>query len=480
MWKKFVHISVIISSLLSFFIVIYNYSSIPKGYEYIWLLPVMFFIGYLLFFFKQVNGTSNPIVLYGILGMEYIRFILIPIFCTLAGENNGMFYINPSPQSLRLSIFFMIIELFAVGVFFNLVTTNNSIVKFSEAKKQYYLAGNKIIYYIFFIFSGIIFFLFGRNRNLVNFLFIETSGDGVRNGDLEGIGDLMIRQFIVCSIFLFFCIVVNYSKKKIEETNNNIYFYLSLFAGLLNLSMLTGERRSNQVYVAFCTILILLKCFPKFKKKILVIMISMVSFILILMSIYKFFYVFLYDSYIEAVKESSINIEFISQTLQSYFFGPQNIAITIDFFNDTSFSIFQSLFDFFRSIFGLSFLFKGSEEITSVYFNTYVYGFQQSNGHVLSGVGYSYGFYGIYFIYAQSIFNVWISVIIENLLKRETKIEYLYVYSYILIRFVTNLFVNTAPLISQSTIFAFSSFAVIFLAQLFNTRKGKGDKIEAI
>lgn len=456
------------SSVFSFLMIIINYTNLMDGYGLIILFPIFYIITYFIFFLKR---TSFNIVRYGILGMQFIRFIIMPVFIALSGSDAGLPFIYTSVESLNVACLLMIGELIIssfVYYIFNLIF--GQVTKYN---KEYSLIGNQLVYYVFFVFTIIIYFLFGRNKNLLSFLIIRT-GTGERLGDVTNFTDLVVRQVLICSFFLFFCIIVYYSYKKYNETKSGKYYYYSLLSAILNISFIVGERRSNQVYVAFCTIYILLKLFPDFRKKTLVIILSFTSIILIIMSIYKFFYAFLYDSYIEAVKQSTINSSFISQTLQSYFFGPQNIATTIDFFNATQLDIFQPFFDFIRSIFGINFILKNSQPVTSVYFNTFIYGGYRETGQVLSSVGYSYGFFGAFFLYIQSAVNILIAMLVEKKMYTTKYIEILYVLLYVLIRFTTNLFVNTAPLVSQATLFSFSSLLVIFIAKLFNFKKVDG------
>ena len=431
------------------------------------ILPLVFFIVLFVFFLDLLVGSSNPFVIYGVLIMEWIRFVLMPPFCALAGEQNGVSYIHPTISSLNFAVIFMIIEILAVSICCRLfIKKNYNINKVSH----YTLIGNIRVYVLYFIFAAVVYFAFGKGTGIIRFLIISV-GEGERVGDPTDTFSLMLRQIILCAFILAFVVLSFYSWKKYTQTNQGKYVMLAIFISGINLSIIVGERRSAQVYTLICSLWILSRLFPKYKKKIFIVLSTIAGVVLIFMSIYKFFGAFMYDSYSQALSSSNIDTSFVARTLQSYFFGPQNIAIGIDFFQYFTTNIFQLFFDFIRSIFGFNFLFKNAGNITSISFNSFIYGFYKETGHVLSASAYGYGFLGPIFMPVIALLNILIAIFVENLLYKLHSLELIYIVLYILTRFVTNLFVNTPPLINQATLMAFSCLFIIGIATLFNRKK---------
>lgn len=466
--KKKVTIFVVSSFIISQIFTLLYFDSFPPGYHLMVVLPILYVLGYFLFFFDLIGKSSNPFTLYGVFVMEWIRFILMPPFCAMAGNQNGVSYINPQVTSLNFAVIFMIIEFFSASIFCKIMI--HPVYPKKTNPKDYVISGRKSIYYLFFTFTLGVFAIFGRGKGLVRFLIIKIQG-GERVGDITDGTSLVIRQLILCSIFIAFVILAEYFYKKYSVSNNKIYFYGALIAAMINISVIVGERRSAQIYALICSIFILFCLFTSFRKKITVVLIFCSGIVLFFMSVYKFFGAFMFNSYSEAISNSQFDIPFISRTLQSYFFGPENIAISIDFFNSINQSLFQLFFDFLRSVFGLSYLFKSMGEVTSVAFNSFVYGFQKETGHVLSAIGYGYGFLGPLFVPLFGILNIYISIKLETILYKLKSLELIYLTVYILTRFVTNLFVNTPPLISQGSMMAFSSLIVIGIASILNHKK---------
>ncbi|WP_301405341.1 hypothetical protein [Enterococcus entomosocium] len=473
--KTIVSIFLTVTSVISTIFSLFFYENYPNGYGGMVFLPFIFLVLFFLFYYDYIESNSNPFVIYGIIIMQWIRFVLMPPFCAMAGNDNGMIYINPTVSSLKLAIFFMVIEFLGVSILVKLLVKKNK----PKLNKSYSITGNRIVYGLFFAFSFLLYFAFARGSNLVRFIMIDV-GEGERIGDVTNFIDLIIRQFVLCSFILFFVVSVNHFWIKYLKTSKKKYFYFSLVIALINVSIIVGERRSAQVYAALCSIWILIILFPKFKNLIITYILVTVGIILFFMSVYKFFGAFLYDSYTEALSNSTLDTGFIAQTLQSYFFGPENIAISIDFFNGFNTNIFQLFFDFLRSIFGLNFIFKDMGTITSIPFNTFVYGFYQETGHVLSGAAYSYGFFGPLFIPLISSINIVLAILIENLLYRVKSLEVIYILVYILSRFITNLFVNTPPLINQATLMGFTCLMVVILANIFNLKINKKEGVNLL
>ncbi|MBV1710093.1 MAG: hypothetical protein KMY54_09565, partial [Erysipelothrix sp.] len=190
--------------------------------------------------------------------------------------------------------------------------------------------------------------------------------------------------------------------------------------------------------------------------------------VVLFMSIYKHFYAFAFGSYSVAISQSNFDMRFVSTTLQAYLFGTQNVALAIKMNESLNLSILNLLYDFGRSVFGLSFLLKDRLEITSQLFNTFIYGKTTATGHVISGIGYGYIYLGALFSPAIVWLNIFISVKLEKWLKSTKSYEMMYIVGYILIRFTTNLFATTPPLISSATIMFFSAGLVYYISKRLN------------
>lgn len=464
-------IGIAVSSVLSFLITLAYFDDFIDGYNLMIFFPLVFLILYFLLL-SRIRKTRYKFTFYGITIMEWIRFVLMPPVCSMAGDGAGFSYINPSHSSLVLATVLMIFELCVVSLFSFLLLRKSNVNHYNKVDfNKLYLRGNKVVYVLFILIVLGILILTYSDYQLIHFFYIPLSGSE-RIGDLTETSLVLARQIVVIGVFLLFLWTVSYSIKKYEKTKKQIYVVFSIIAALLNVSIIIGERRTSQVYTAIICVWILIKSFPLFRKRIITVIGTTAGIILALMSIYKFFLAFKYNSYSEAITSSSIDVQWFSRTLQSYFFGPENVAATIDFKFISGTDLSNMAYDLLRSTFGLSFLLKGDAVLTSELFNTYIYGRVTQTGHLLSSVGYGYLYLGL-FAPLISIFNIFLCRKFEDKLYTSSSLEGAYVWGYLLVRFTTNLFVSTPPLISNATIMLGTAGLFFFIAALLTKSSKK-------
>lgn len=462
---------VVISSLFSFIVTLAYFSNFASGYKGMIILPILFLILYC-FIFQSLRNKGLPFTVYGIIIMQWIRFVLMPPVCAAAGENVGFFYINPMTESIEFAILMMIYEMLAISVFSLLWFNSKKISSISKRKvKGFLLSGNMFVYLIFILLAIIIVFSVGKNYNLLHFGYIPIQAE--RLGDMTDTYLVLARQIVIIALFLIFLWTVNYCKIKYEKTSRRIYVDIAIIIAIINVAIIVGERRTAQIYSASISMWILLKTFPMYKKRIFASIGTMALIVLSLMSIYKFFAAFQYGSYIAALSNSNADAGWLSRTLQSYFFGPENIASTIEFSKSIGLNISNMIFDLSRSTFGISFLLKGKGGLTSELFNTYIYGKPTVSGHLISGLGYGYIYFGALLSPVIVIINIIISSKVEKKLYESQSYEMVYLIGYIVVRFSTNLFINTAPLINYSTMLIGTAGLLFLVAKILKFNNGK-------
>lgn len=460
-------VSIFVSAIISLLLILANWRNIPDGYGLIVLFPLIYIFVFIIWFKIGHSKVKLPITLSGYLILQWLRFVALPPLIALSGENAGSSYINPDPETIFLATFIMMFE-FVIGASFLKFLLLKEKIKEPSAKRS--LAGNKGIYLVFIVFAMAIFIYFQSQMNLVNFILVSV-GTGARIGDHTTPILVLVQQILIVAMIIIFVWTLDYCRKKYDVTGKNIYVNIPLIVALINVCIIIGERRSAQIFAAFCSIVLLITAFPKQKRKILWIIGGVASSVIGLMSIYKFSYAFLYDSYAQALQNSSFDISTTAQMLQSYFVGPEIVAKTIEFSRNVDLNILNISFDFLRSIFPLSLLLKDNGDVTSVVFNNYIYSGSQSTGHVLSSVGYGYIYFGILLSPIIILLNIFIATKLEKMMYESYSYEMMYIWGYLLIRFVANLVANTPALISPMTIMLFTGGMLVVMARLFKFSK---------
>jgi hypothetical protein len=458
-----IFIGVLVTSIISFTISLLYFNNFPDGYGLMLVFPLIYTFIYTLAFNKKLSNVSRPITMLVFLGLEWIRFVGMPPLIAISGENSGESYINPTLDSLYLGTFLMLFE-FLVGTIFLHFVLKTSKVK--EIKRNSIrLTGNKGVYSLFLVFAIGVLLYFQRNTNLVNFGFVSV-GTGTRIGDHTDTILILAQQIILVGMIVLFTWVLDYSYRKYTVSKKKFFVNVSLFVAIVNVCIIIGERRSAQLFAGFCSVMLLAVAFPEQRKRILTIVGGSAVTVISVMSIYKFSYAFLYDSYGEALANSDFNVFSLAKMLQSYFSGPEIIAATIDFASYSNLNISNMIFDFLRSTFPISLLLKSEGHVTSVLFNSFIYSGTQSTGHILPAVGYGFLYLGALFSPLILVFNIFVSTWLEKKMFQTTSYEMMYVWAYLLMRFVMNLFVNSPALISPVTIMLFSGGFLFLFARI--------------
>ena len=89
------------------------------------------------------------------------------------------------------------------------------------------------------------------------------------------------------ALALLFLIIAYASYKKYKENPKIIYVVMPLAIGILNISLIVGERRSYQLYTMVAVLTVVSLLFSKHKRRINIVIISVGIFVLALMTLYK-------------------------------------------------------------------------------------------------------------------------------------------------------------------------------------------------
>ena len=458
-FKIFCNITSIAATIVCFL-------SLTGVYLNVSLLPLAFF-----FFVNVISFLPNiwrrfPLSTYFLIVLLWIRMVFLSLYGALDGFFTELGDSIEMEQYLIPSLSLCLYDCVAITLFFVFLSFRKERFKI-ESPKRDLLYGRREIYVILIAVALFAYFSVGRALHLYDFAIKPVGGDYERESEFLDARSQIIRQLISSGILFLFFIILEACKKKQDLTRSNRFFYYSLICAILFIFIITGERRTSQLYKAFASIYVLLKLFPKNRKKIIS-CIGLATFgVLALMTIYKHFNAFLFDSYYEAVQNSSITGGFSYGLLDAYFYGPNTIAKNIYYGRmiDTDFG--QFLYDFFRNVFGLNFFVPGGRLLTSQIYNSIIYSGNQMTGFLISSIGYGYLYCGFALAPFVTIFNVVMMVFLEKNLMKCRTIEWQYVWAFIFIRFAFGALGSSLPLLNLTTRFFIINGLIIGIARLF-------------
>ncbi|MDT0736749.1 capsular biosynthesis protein [Staphylococcus chromogenes] len=436
---KIYNLLILIVSFISFFIIL------CKGELILSLMPLFFILSWVVTRFinnDNIFFTKSVFIVFGI-----VRLVIIPFMIAVTDDKRidnlplGFEYFD---QGILLIVF----EYF-IGSFLLLILSKVFKSKL-YSRQSFRLAGSKFFYIIFILVVIVIFMAVPSVRETVSFLIIKTNATGRGEEATAGI-NVLLRMFLQLALCLLFLISSFSAYKKYMKDARFTYLVLPLILGLINVSLIVGERRSIQIYTLVAVLVIITLLFKKHSKKVNIIILSLGAFILISMTLYKELYVFNFSSYSDALNSSNVNnIKFVDQ-LQSYFYGPHNVAASIAYLHYYDGSFKQLMFDIVRSVFGLNLLIDKSQFITSQLFNQLIYGNKQLTGHLISSAGYGYIYFGPLLFPIVIFTNLLFATSLEVFIRKTDSLEFIFIGTYLYMRVIFSLFGHTIPIMNMGT-----------------------------
>ncbi|MCE4966140.1 capsular biosynthesis protein [Staphylococcus chromogenes] len=453
---KIYNLLILIVSFISFFIIL------CKGELILSLMPLFFILSWIVTRFINNNNiffTKSAFIVFGI-----VRLVIIPFIIAITDDKR----IDNLPLGFKYfdqGILLIVFEYF-IGSLLLLILSKIFKNKL-YSRQSFRLAGSKFFYIVFILVVMVIFMAVPSVRETVSFLIIKTNATGRGEEATTGI-NVLLRMLLQLALCLLFLISSFSAYKKYMKDARFTYLVLPLILGLINVSLIVGERRSIQIYTLVAVLVIITLLFKKHSKKVNIIILSLGAFILISMTLYKELYVFNFSSYSDALNSSNVNnIKFIDQ-LQSYFYGPHNVAASIAYLHYYDGSFKQLMFDIVRSVFGLNLLIDKSQFITSQLFNQLIYGNKQLTGHLISSAGYGYIYFGPLLFPIVIFTNLLFATSLEVFIRKTDSLEFIFIGTYLYMRVIFSLFGHTIPIMNMGTmiLIVYSVVCVIsFLAK---------------
>ena len=435
--RKLLYIISLITALISF-ICCFGNVRIVKGFEYISLLPMIFLL-FSVFLYLQLTvsskrGKNGLITVHIFVTLQWLRLVVLPLLGSISGyfENYG-FYVNQ--KSAYLSTFLICFEAVITFIFCIIVLRHIERRK-EDYKGEMELLGNRYIY-ILFILISLMFFIVSDEKQY-DFILIDLSEERVSTS-VDGSAIAAIIDYgLTFVIILFF----NWCYKNFRVSRKKRYLYYALLCAIIRLCLISSEGRMSQVYLLGAFLLLLPLLFPEYKKRIRTSIMIIAVIVIGLMTVYKVFAAFLYDSYIEAITASSFDLYDMSTQIDVYFYGAKTIARNIEFSSQSSLSIVHLFFDLFRNTFGVHYFFKELDYSTLEYYNLFLYSGSSTSGHLLSSIAYGMQYFGILLAPICTCINIWLSVWVEKKIHQIKYIDVYYIVSILFIRLSLSIFSN--------------------------------------
>lgn len=392
--KNFIRLAI---NYIVFFLCIFNSLFIfnivdMTGYEYLFLMPLIYSLCFIFVFSKIVIKPFRVFFLVFIL-VSFARYVILPFLIALTGYYGGRSGIPPQSSSYSYAILLMIYELVVSSFFILLMESrkheskNKSTLHLCKLElNEIFLDGEKKFYFIFGLIVICLVIINPGTLKSINFL--VPSSDATRNFS----GESLLKTLTVYSVIilkqLLFCITCDFFYRRYKKYNQYKYVIWAGTAALLNMSIYFGTNRSDVIISGTISFLLLYKLFGKRSRGIIIVVVLMLAIIVSGISTVR--------GHVSISKNTSALID-ITDTLQCYLGGPYNVSIALEtkkMFPEAS-SIKVLFFDIFRPMIGVNLLVKNLPiEYSNIYFNRRIWLGIERRSQILPMIGQGNLFFG--------------------------------------------------------------------------------------
>ena len=402
------------------------------------ILPALFGVCYIVFAAPILRTRkSRTVLLFSI--CEFLRCVFLPIFIAYSDYSGfGAFSTNDSGVILN-AVLLMAWEMLVVYIFLHVYVRNHQVTQYDEHEVK--LAENKYAIY-FIIFIGVVIYLASPQiRRYINFLSLSAASEKVRNIEAGGNSSIFtgLMTFVHDAFLCIFILILDSNANKYAYNKKVIYVWIATIVGLITVTVIFGESRANIIYTLYAVISCLQLKFYEHRRGIKLVLVLGAVAVLIGMTVYRLFAVYSFSSYAAAIANGGyMGQNYWQSFMEAYLLGPQSVAAGIEFkiqFAD-KFTIERFFFDLFRPFMGFNLILKRANMDTSItLYNSWLTGIAgRSNGYFLQITSQCYCYLGFFLSPLFACFFMWLSVRLENRMKRTKNLFVYFFLCYVFIR----------------------------------------------
>ena len=421
-FKLFIDIVVLITTIISTIIV--SYYNENEGYSLFFLFPIEFMILYFLLYrnllFKELRLflTSFSII-------AYIRYVLMPVIIVMSGYYGGRSVVPPSIENYRTACVLMLYEFIVLSISIVILEKKQKKKCLDSINGEIKQSSSKFIYYIFFMITILATLLFPGALRMFSFINPRISGLEYLNSLPTNIA--IVTYMLFTAKYLLYIVLISYCYNKYKEKNNKSYRTLAFVITIINISIFYGLNRSDLVITACASILLYMNLFKD--KNI---------FKYAIIGIFIFFLITTIGEsrQIVSISKEKSKIVDLADTVQAYFGGVYNVAISIEtyeYYPEVR-KPTRVVFDTFRPFIGINMFLKNTTiESTNNYFNKRLY-FNDHTAQIVPIIGQGYIHFGLILSPVLGVAIICLAYFLENILRKTSQIEIIYFISICLIR----------------------------------------------
>ncbi|MDT0112234.1 hypothetical protein QJV45_17335 [Listeria booriae] len=410
---------VMIIGLLSLFSFIFiSLHEREPGYELLPFLPLLFlfaasfvFVRSIVYDFKMFNLVFT--------GLAFMRYVVLPFFIVYASYYGGRSPVPPTAHSYDLALKLMLYELVVVTVVIVIFDAIRKKQKQQNPLSEKALTRSpSIFFYILFAMIGFLgIFLVPGALNSISFLVPTDRVVGVLQTlslpSYFALYMFMIAKQIVALLIIWFCC------EKYKSLGQIYYVYVAVGVMVLNIGIFAGTNRTDIILCTITSLFVFKKLFPSHFKKAAILIVSVVTFVVILIASVR--------QIVSVSGDASQLIDF-TDTMQVYLGGPYNVAMAIEMksmFPEAS-HLSVLFYDIFRPMIGVNIFIKDLPiDFSVLYFNER-YFFKDNVSQILPMIGQGNLYFGYIFAPVITVSFVALAYFFQFQIERVGNLELVY------------------------------------------------------
>ena len=319
-----VKLVIIVSFAVTIFIIFNPISTL--GGELLFLLPLTLLICAIIFpklILYQKKGWGLKIFYIVIL----VRYLLVPYLICVQGHFSiggipayALTHYS-HPESYFYAIISMILELltslFVINMYYDITYSN---ILLREQTKRGFYPSLKMVGIILTLFFLYLIVVRGGIQNFIRIGIVTEDLDYDSQAGHHGIDVDIIKPLMG-----FLVITVTSSFRKLSGNNSLLSFVVPMAIAIFSCVLIVGNNRMQMVYLALCSIAVLSKAFPDYRRRIYSIIFPILGVILV-----SFTFIKQFDVSVATGDLNNFDNKDAIVGLTEYVCGPENTAHTYD------------------------------------------------------------------------------------------------------------------------------------------------------
>ncbi len=416
--QKLSYLLLVIVLSISLFVSIYiyiNQKNLEPGYEFLYLLPIAYFLGYILFLHKVIYKFGISIFMLVYLTVSFFRYVILSYLVVSSGWYLGRSAVSPTKEKFNDAIFLMIYELFIYNLFIYIFhkklfkgnIKNAIVVRFSR---------NNFVYLCFITMTLALTIIFPDSLNFFSFFKVNNNYSSIETlNTMSAITAICIN---ISKLFIYFILVrfviINFFKRYTIAS----IIMISLIT-IFNSLIFFGANRSDFIFSFIINILVLIYLYKKLGIYISIFLISILPIVLSKITEYRN----------SVTITGGVNrLIDITDTLQIYLGGVYNVAISLELNSDKK-GLIYFLIDIFRSAIGPNVFLKNLNVVSSSkLFNERIF-LNDKVSQIIPLIGQSNLYVGMLLSPILGVFFIFLAIYLTKKIVEVKRIELIYVFS---------------------------------------------------